>query len=61
VKMGQIRCPETSVNNYHTTLRNIPEQRRSYNKQIRCVISRGCLSALAKLAEIKTKHKDVDD
>jgi hypothetical protein len=29
VKMGQIRCPETSVNNYHTTPRNIPEERRS--------------------------------
>jgi hypothetical protein len=24
-----IRCPETSVNNYHTTPRNIPEERRS--------------------------------
>ena len=30
VKMGPIRCPETSVNNYHTTPRNIPEERRSY-------------------------------
>ena len=29
-KMGPIRCPETSVNNYHTTPRNIPEERRSY-------------------------------
>jgi hypothetical protein len=27
VKMGPIRCPETSVNNYHTTPRNIPEER----------------------------------
>jgi fatty-acid desaturase len=25
VKMGPIRCPETSVNNYHTMPRNIPE------------------------------------
>jgi hypothetical protein len=24
-----IGCPETSVNNYHTTPRNIPEERRS--------------------------------
>jgi hypothetical protein len=24
-----IRCPETSVNNYHTTPHNIPEERRS--------------------------------
>jgi hypothetical protein len=29
VKMGPIRCPETSVNNYHTTPRNVPEERRS--------------------------------
>jgi hypothetical protein len=28
--MGPIRCPETSVNNYHTTARNIPEERRSH-------------------------------
>jgi hypothetical protein len=27
--MGPIPCPETSVNNYHTTLRNIPGERRS--------------------------------
>jgi hypothetical protein len=30
VKMRPIRCPETSVNNYHTTPRNIPEERRSH-------------------------------
>jgi hypothetical protein len=28
VKLGPIRCPETSVNNYHTTPRNIPKERR---------------------------------
>jgi hypothetical protein len=28
--MGPIRCPETSVKNYHTTPRNIPEERRSH-------------------------------
>jgi hypothetical protein len=28
VKMGPIRCPETSVNYYHTTPRNTPEERR---------------------------------
>jgi hypothetical protein len=27
--MGPIRCPETSVKDYHSTLRNIPEERRS--------------------------------
>jgi hypothetical protein len=30
VKMGSIRCPETSVNSCHTTPRNIPEERRSH-------------------------------
>jgi hypothetical protein len=30
LKMGPIRCPETSVKNYHWTLRNIPEDRRSH-------------------------------
>jgi hypothetical protein len=29
-KMGPIRSPETWVNNYHSTLRNIPEERRSH-------------------------------
>jgi hypothetical protein len=28
--MGPIGCPETSVHNYYSTLRNIPEERRSY-------------------------------
>jgi hypothetical protein len=30
LRMGPIRCPENSVNYYHTTLRNIPEECRSY-------------------------------
>ena len=28
--MGPIGCPETSVKYYHSTLRNIPEERRSH-------------------------------
>jgi hypothetical protein len=28
LKVGPIRCPETSVNSYHTTPRNIPKNRR---------------------------------
>jgi hypothetical protein len=28
LNMGPILCPETSVNNYHTAPRNIPEERR---------------------------------
>jgi hypothetical protein len=30
MKMGQIICPETSVNDYHSTLLNTPEERRSH-------------------------------
>jgi hypothetical protein len=29
LKMGPIRCPETLVNNYHTTPSNIPAERMS--------------------------------
>jgi hypothetical protein len=28
--MEPIHCPETSVHDYHSTLRDIPEQRRSH-------------------------------
>jgi hypothetical protein len=30
LKMGRIRCPETSVKDYRSTLRNIPEERRAH-------------------------------
>jgi hypothetical protein len=30
LNMGPIVCPETSVHNYHSTLRNIPEEGRSH-------------------------------
>jgi hypothetical protein len=30
LKMGLIGCPETSLQNYHPTLRNIPQERRSH-------------------------------
>jgi len=29
--MGPLGCPETSVNNYHSMMRNVPEERRSRN------------------------------
>jgi hypothetical protein len=32
VRMGPIRCPETSVNNYHTTPCNNPEDHRFQNQ-----------------------------
>ena len=42
LKMGPIRCPETSVNSYHTMPRNIPEERRSQfvNLSSSCKMSR---------------------
>ena len=41
-----VRCRETSVNNYHTTPRNIPEERRSDNGKALSTYSRKtCLSA----------------
>ena len=30
LKMGQVFCPETSVNNYHYSLHNNPEERSSH-------------------------------
>jgi hypothetical protein len=30
LKVGQIRCPETSVKDFHSTLRSTPEERRSH-------------------------------
>jgi hypothetical protein len=36
LKMGLIGCPETSVRNYHYTLRNIPEERRS--EKLSCLL-----------------------
>jgi hypothetical protein len=29
LKMGLIGCPETSAKDYHSMLRNVPEERRS--------------------------------
>jgi hypothetical protein len=44
LKMGPVGCPATSVNNYHYTLRNIPQQHMSTltrNEDIgrRCVMA----------------------
>jgi hypothetical protein len=39
LKMGQIGCPETSVNNYQPTLRDNPEDQRHYKIQTHFCIS----------------------
>jgi hypothetical protein len=36
--MGPIRCPETSVKDYYSTLRNIPEGCRSYLRSLHLII-----------------------
>ena len=48
-KMGPIGCPETSLNNYHYSLRNCPEERsfrllRGESLKSRIVFFVGCLS-----------------
>jgi hypothetical protein len=40
LKKGTIRCPETSGTNYQSTLRNIPEERRSHSHCGRSLQSR---------------------
>jgi hypothetical protein len=44
LKMGPIRCPETSVKDYHSTLRNTPEEHRSLQHRGRSLKSRKCNS-----------------
>jgi hypothetical protein len=33
-KKGPIRCPETAVKDYHSTVRNAPEERNSHYKMM---------------------------
>jgi hypothetical protein len=49
LKMGKIGCPEMSVRNYHYTLRNIPEERRSHvlrSGSLKSSIILGCLQGI---------------
>ena len=39
LKIGPIRCPETSVKDYHLTLRNIADERRSHQRRGGLIIS----------------------
>jgi hypothetical protein len=43
LKVGPMRCPETSVKDYHSTLRNIPEERRC-STDMACPDVWGCFS-----------------
>jgi hypothetical protein len=42
LKSIPMRCPETSVNNYHTTPRNVPEERRSHEHRGGSLKSKEC-------------------
>jgi hypothetical protein len=43
--MGPIGCPETSVHNYHSTLYNTPEERRSLLHRGGSLKSRMCVQS----------------
>jgi hypothetical protein len=51
VKMGPIRCPETSVNNYHKTPGNTPEDRRFHQRRGGSVKSRLILTVIHALID----------
>ena len=56
MRMGPIRCPETSVNNYHTTPHNTPEDRR-FMKEV-CQIKKPKIAAIVPLSdEVKQRNK----
>jgi hypothetical protein len=40
LKLGPMGCPETSVRNYHSVLRNTPEERRSHVLRVGSLKSR---------------------
>ena len=46
--MGPLNCPETSVRNCHSTLRHIPEERRSHLHHGGSMKSRTVIRALGK-------------
>jgi hypothetical protein len=46
--MGPIRCPETSAKDYHSTVRNTPEERRS----VACVVQQREEKALFRFAAV---------
>ena len=67
MKMGPIGCPETSVKYYHSTLRNIPEERISHQHRGGSLKSRvvgvfvACLQNTASLIIPNEGHKSIVD
>jgi hypothetical protein len=55
-KMGPISYPETSVHNYHSTLRNIPEERRSRLDRGGGLKSRNLLSICGRKRDMSVCH-----
>ena len=56
--MGPIGCPETSIPNYHYTLRNIAEERRSL-PDIEIVMGRNVIS-LSLISSSRDNNKSMD-
>jgi len=65
LKMGQIVCAETSVMNYHYTLRDNPKERRSiprilkfiFNKESTVKNEAGIIKGIARIIACYIKHK----
>jgi len=55
--MWQTVRPETSVRNYHNTLRDIPEQRMRRLPRDRSQEQRGVMAVLVKMAEGKLRSR----
>jgi len=54
--MGPTGCPETSVTNYQSTLRNIPEKRRC--QMLLCCLDKATSKGLDKVHETGLGIKD---
>ena len=54
--MGPIGCPETSVTDYQSTLRNIPEKRRC--QMLLCCLDKVITKGLNKVQEMDLGIKD---
>jgi hypothetical protein len=59
-KMGPIGCPETSVRNYHSTLSNIPEERRSHLHRCGSLKSRTVRFILSLSTAVVTRYITAD-
>jgi hypothetical protein len=59
--MGQICCPETSVKDYHTALRNGPEERGSHQSEVRSLNRTWAAAVTADAEDILQNLRSHDD